>query len=162
MILRHLFLPFVAWIALRADEPYLPPEAVALLSEKEVTLATPKTGGGDIVSVESGGAPVNPVWRATSAEKRAKPDELAVNRKFSGAIAKDQVCLFVNKARCVESDAANGKAKLTAAEQNTNNYTAQALWKDVVTPGSGRRWSWIRARATNSPARCSKRRKPNN
>ena len=76
--------------ALRADEPKLPPEAVLLSTEKEVVLSKPKTEDSDIVSVESGGAPVNPVWRATSAEKLAKPYELALNKKFLSVIAKDQ------------------------------------------------------------------------
>ena len=69
-----------------------------------------------------------------------KPYELALNKRFTGAIAKDQVCLFVMKARCVESDAPDGRAKVTAAVQNTKDYPASALWKDV---SAGREWETI-------------------
>ena len=114
----------------QSDGPVLPKGAVELLGEARMVPTKPKPEQGSIATGE--------VLRVTSLAKLEKAYELAVNKSFAGAIAKEQVCLFVLRARCVDGGPVNGKAKVTAAVQNTKNYGAGALWKDVYI---GRNWT---------------------
>jgi len=120
---------------LQADELKLPPEAVALLPETPLVPAKPASENVGIERVETVGAAQ--VWRLTSPGKLEKPHELAVSKNFTQPIATGQVCLFVIKARCVESAAKDGKGHVTAAVQNRENYSVPLLWKPVVI---GREW----------------------
>ena len=128
-MIRHLLLTLLALASLHAEEPQLPPEAVALLPEALIAPKVVKAEFGTIEKVESADAPTKPIFRATSPAKLEKSYELALNKSFTGAIAKDQVCLFVVKARTVESEMADGKGKITCAVQNTKDYKSTVLWK---------------------------------
>jgi GH35 family endo-1,4-beta-xylanase len=128
-MIRHLLLTLLALASLHAEGPQLPPEAVALLPEALIAPKVMKAEFGTIEKVESTDAPTNPIFRATSPAKLEKSYELALNKSFTGAIAKDQVCLFVVKARTVESEMADGKGKITCAVQNTKDYKSTVLWK---------------------------------
>jgi GH35 family endo-1,4-beta-xylanase len=135
---RFLFLlGLFTFAALHAEEPQLPPEAVPLLAGEPAKPTQPKPEDGGIVSVESPGAPVNPVLRVTALRKMAKAYELAVSRDFTKPIAENQVCLFVIKARTVASAAKDGKGKLMAVMQNRADYSASPLWSPVVI---GKEW----------------------
>jgi endo-1,4-beta-xylanase len=128
-MIRHLLLTLLALASLHAEEPQLPPEAVALLPEALIAPKVVKAEFGTIEKVESTDAPTKSIFRATSPAKLEKSYELALNKSFTGAIAKDQVCLFVVKARTVESEMADGKGKITCAVQNTKDYKSTVLWK---------------------------------
>ncbi len=128
-MIRHLLLAFLAATSLHAEEPQLPDEAVALLPEALIAPKVVKPEFGTIEKVESTDAPTKSIFRATSPAKLEKSYELALNKGFTGAIAKDQVCLFVVKARTVESEMADGKGKITCAVQNTKDYKSTVLWK---------------------------------
>jgi GH35 family endo-1,4-beta-xylanase len=131
-MIRHLLLTLLALASLHAEGPQLPPEAVALLPEALIAPKVMKAEFGTIEKVESTDAPTNPIFRATSPAKLEKSYELALNKSFTGAIAKDQVCLFVVKARTVESEMADGKGKITCAVQNTKDYKSTVLWKTQI------------------------------
>ena len=124
-----LLLAFITIASLHAEELQLPPEAVALLPEALIAPKVVKAEFGTIEKVESTDAPTKSIFRATSPAKLEKSYELALNKSFTGAIAKDQVCLFVVKARTVESEMADGKGKITCAVQNTKDYKSTVLWK---------------------------------
>ena len=128
-MIRHLLLTLLALASLHAEEPQLPPEAVALLPEALIAPKVVKPEFGTIEKVENTDAPTKSIFRATSPAKLEKSYELALNKSFTGAIAKDQVCLFVVKARTVESEMADGKGKITCAVQNTKDYKSTVLWK---------------------------------
>lgn len=113
---------------LRAEEPKLPPEAVALFPDTR-PVPTQKAAEGSVEVVEVAGAPRNPVFRATSLAKSDKPHLVALNRSFPQAIAEDQVCLFVIKARTLASEGRGGRGKIFAALQNTADYSKTPLWK---------------------------------
>lgn len=131
-MIRHLILALFALASLHAEEPQLPPEAVALLPEAFIAPKVVKPEFGKIEKVESADATTKPIFRATSPAKLEKSYELALNKSFTGAIAKDQVCLFVVKARTVESEMAEGKGKITCAVQNTKDYKSTVLWKTQI------------------------------
>jgi GH35 family endo-1,4-beta-xylanase len=131
-MIRHLLLALLALTSLHAEEPQLPPEAVALLPEALIAPKVVKPEFGTIEKVESADAPTKFIFRATSPAKLEKSYELALNKSFTGAIAKDQVCLFVVKARTVESEMADGKGKITCAVQNTKDYKSTVLWKTQI------------------------------
>ena len=128
-MIRHLTFALFAFASLHAEEPQLPPDAVALLPEAFIAPKVVKPEFGTIEKVESTDAPTKSIFRATSPAKLEKSYELALNKSFTGAIAKDQVCLFVVKARTVESEMADGKGKITCAVQNTKDYKSTVLWK---------------------------------
>lgn len=128
-MIRYLTFALLAFASLHAEEPQLPPEAVALLPEALIAPKVVKPEFGTIEKVEITDAPTKPIFRATSPAKLEKSYELALNKSFTGAIAKDQVCLFVVKARTVESEMADGKGKITCAVQNTKDYKSTVLWK---------------------------------
>ena len=136
-MIRHLLLTLLALASLHAEEPQLPPEAVALLPEALIAPKVVKPEFGTIEKVENTDAPTKSIFRATSPAKLEKSYELALNKSFTGAIAKDQVCLFVVKARTVESEMADGKGKITCAVQNTKDYKSTVLWKTQL---SGKDW----------------------
>lgn len=125
-----LVLGACANVALADDGPVLPAGAVELLGDAKMVPTKPRAEQGSFTTGE--------VLRVTSPGKLEKSYELAVNKSFTGAIAQDQICLFVIRARCVDGGPMNGKAKVTAAVQNTKNYPAGALWKDVYI---GRDWT---------------------
>lgn len=131
-MIRHLILALFAFASLHAEEPQLPPDAVALLPEALIAPKVVKPEFGTIEKVESTDAPTKSIFRATSPAKLEKSYELALNKSFTGAIAKDQVCLFVVKARTVESEMADGKGKITCAVQNTKDYKSTVLWKTQI------------------------------
>lgn len=140
-LLRILSLLALALAApLRGEEPQLPPEAVALLPAGRPVPTKPKPDEGKIESVESAGAPVNPVFRVTSPGKLSAPHVLAVSRTFEEPIAAGQVCLFVIKARTVESAGRGGLGKVSAAVQNRADYKKTPLWKSVAV---GKEWETI-------------------
>jgi GH35 family endo-1,4-beta-xylanase len=122
--------PDVADKRAQGDGPAIPAGAVELLGDAKMVPTKPRAEQGSFTTGE--------VLRVTSLGKLEKSYELAVNKSFTGAIAKDQVCLFVIRARCVDGGPMNGKAKVTAAVQNTKNYPAGALWRDVYI---GREWT---------------------
>lgn len=126
----------LAVCTLRAEEPQLPPEAVALFPEAR-PVPTQKAAEGSVEAVEVAGAPRNPVFRAVSAGKSDKPHLVALNRSFPQAIAAGQVCLFVIRARTIESAGRGGKGKIFAALQNTADYSKMPLWKPIF---FGREW----------------------
>ena len=131
-MIRHLSFALFAFASLHAEEPQLPPDAVALLPEAFIAPKVVKPEFGTIEKVESTDAPTKSIFRATSPAKLEKSYELALNKSFTGAIAKDQVCLFVVKARTVESEMADGKGKITCAVQNTKDYKSTVLWKTQI------------------------------
>ncbi len=107
---------------LRAEEPALPPEAVALLPETALKPTQPKPEEGTITQVDG-------AWRLTSPGKLEKSYNLSLSRAFTQPIAKDQVCLFVIKARAVQAERADGKGRITAVVQNIKDYGHSPLWK---------------------------------
>jgi len=129
MIRRILILVLLAATSLHAEEPQLPPEAIPLLPEALIATKVVKPEFGTIEKLETKDAPTKSIFRATSLAKLEKSYELALNKTFTGAIAKDQVCLFVVKARTVESERDDGKGKITCAVQNTKDYKSTVLWK---------------------------------
>ncbi len=132
------FLPAILVFAVvHAEEPNLPPEAVALLPQAALLPTKPKPEEGSIMQVEGTGAPKKSVWRLTSLGKLEKSYNLSLSRNFTLPIAKDQVCLFVVKARTVESATADGKGKVTVAVQNRANYAATPLWRSL---SIGKNW----------------------
>ena len=131
-MIRHLLLAFLAATSLHAEEPQLPDEAVALLPEALIAPKVVKPEFGTIENVENTDAPTKSIFRATSPAKLERSYELALNKSFTGAIAKDQVCLFVVKARTVKSEMADGKGKITCAVQNTKDYKSTVLWKTQI------------------------------
>jgi len=129
MIKRILILVLLGATSLHAEEPQLPPEAIALLPEVLIAPMVVKPELGTIEKVQNTDAPTKPVFRVNSPQKLEKSYELALNKSFTRAIAKDQVCLFVVKARTVESEREDGKGKITCAVQNTKDYKSTVLWK---------------------------------
>ena len=120
---RLLLILTLLLAALHAEEPALPPEAKALLPETPLVPTKPKADEGTITPLDKG-------FRLESPAKLKQSYALGVSRRFESAIAKDQVCLFVLKARTVSSDAEDGKGRVSAAVQNTQNYSATPLWKN--------------------------------
>ncbi len=98
-MLRHFVLAVFAIISLQAEEPVLPPEAKPLLPDTPMQPTRPKPDEGSITMTESG-------FRLESPGKLEKSYNLAVSRAFPQAIAKDQVCLAVIKARTIQTDKA--------------------------------------------------------
>ncbi len=131
-MIRYLILPFVAFASLHAQEPQIPSEAVALLPEAFITPKVAKPEFGTIEKVNIAGETAKQVFRVTSPTKLQKSYELVLNKNFTGAIAKDQVCLFVVRARTLESEMADGKGRITCAVQNTKDYSSTALWKTQI------------------------------
>lgn len=125
LMLRHLLFAFVAMVSLHAEEPVLPPEAKALLGDAPLQPTQPKPEEGRITKTEAG-------FLLESPGKLEKSYNLAVIRRFTQALAKDQVCLAVIKARTTQTDKADGKGRITVAVQNTKNYGATPLWKGWV------------------------------
>lgn len=118
-MIKHLVTAALLLGIVRAEEPALPPEAVALLPGTPLVPTKPKPEEGTIAQVEG-------AWRLTSPGKLEKSYNLALSRTFTQPIAMDQVCLFVIKARAVQAD---GKGRITAAVQNTKDYGHSPLWK---------------------------------
>jgi endo-1,4-beta-xylanase len=129
LIVTSLFLHSSFLASLHAQEPLIPSEAVALLPEAFITPKVAKPEFGTIEKVNVADVTGKQVFRVTSPAKLEKSYELVLNKNFTGAIAKDQVCLFVVMARTVESELADGKGKITCAVQNTKDYSSTALWK---------------------------------
>lgn len=117
--------------AVQGGGPVLPAGAVELLGDAKMVPTRPRAEQGSITATGD-------LLRVVSPGRLEKAYELAVNKSFTEPVAKDQVCLFVVRARCVDGGPMNGKAKITAAVQNTKNYSAGALWKDVYI---GREWT---------------------
>lgn len=136
-MMKYLYLAIsLLWPLLlsRAEEPVLPREAVPLLEgEGTWTSSNPKPESGTIEKVGD-------IWKLSSPAKLAKPHELAVNRTFTEQIEKDQVCLLVLKARCVESDSPDGKGRVSVAVQNRANYSAAPIWRTITI---GREWNTV-------------------
>lgn len=130
LMLRTLLFALVAMASLHAEEPVLPPEAKALLGDAPLQPTQPKTEEGRITKTEAG-------FLLESPGKLEKSYNLAVSRRFTQALAKDQVCLAVIKARTTQTDKADGKGRITVAVQNTKNYGATPLWKGWVV---GKEW----------------------
>ena len=129
-MLRTLLFALVAMASLHAEEPVLPPEAKALLGDAPLQPTQPKAEEGRITKTEAG-------FLLESPGKLEKSYNLAVSRRFTQALAKDQVCLAVIKARTTQTDKADGKGRITVAVQNTKNYGATPLWKGWVV---GKEW----------------------
>lgn len=121
-MLRHQLLALVAIASLQAEEPVLPPEAKPLLPHTPLQPSQPKAEEGRITKTEAG-------LLVESPGKLEKSYNLAVSRRFKQALAKDQVCLAVIKARTTHTDKPDGKGRITVAVQNTQNYSATPLWK---------------------------------
>lgn len=121
-MLRHQLLALVAIASLQAEEPVLPQEAKPLLPNTPLQPSQPKAEEGRITKTEAG-------LLVESPGKLEKSYNLAVSRRFTQALAKDQVCLAVIKARTRHTDKADGKGRITVAVQNTQNYSATPLWK---------------------------------
>lgn len=129
-MLRTLLFALVAMALLHAEEPVLPPEAKPLLADAPLQPTQPKPEEGRITKTEAG-------FLLESPGKLEKSYNLAVSRRFTQALAKDQVCLAVIKARTTRTDKADGKGRITVAVQNTKNYGATPLWKGWVV---GKEW----------------------
>lgn len=129
--MKHLLVTLLtlSCLCLRAEEPVIPAEAVPLLSTP-VQPSKPQADEGCITPVENG-------FRLESPGKLAKSYNLSVSRRFTTALAKNQVCLAVIKARTVQTDNADGKGRITFAVQNTQDYGATPLWKNWVV---GKEW----------------------
>ena len=125
-----LFLTLVAIASLQAEEPVLPPEAVPLLLDTPLQPTQPKPEEGRITKTEAG-------FLVESPGKLEKSYNLAVSRRFTQALAKDQVCLAVTKARTTQTGSVDGKGRITVAVQNAQNYKATPLWKGWVV---GKEW----------------------
>lgn len=125
-----LFLTLVAIASLQAEEPVLPPEAVPLLLDTPLQPTQPKPEEGRITKTEAG-------FLVESPGKLEKSYNLAVSRRFTQALAKDQVCLAVIKARTTQTGNVDGKGRITVAVQNAQNYKATPLWKGWVV---GKEW----------------------
>lgn len=124
--MKHIpFFLFLTLSALHAENPVLPPEAKPLLPPSELTPSKPGPEEGTISRIEGG-------WRLESPGKLEKSYNLSVSRRFSQALAKDQICLAVIQARTVSTDKADGKGRITFAVQNTLDYKATPLWKNWV------------------------------
>lgn len=130
LMLRTLLFALVAIASLHAEEPVLPPEARPLLADAPLQPTQPKPEEGRITKTEAG-------FLLESPGKLEKSYNLAVSRRFTQALAKDQVCLAVIKARTTQTDKADGKGRITVAVQNTKNYGATPLWKGWVV---GKEW----------------------
>ena len=129
-MLRTLLFALVAMASLHAEEPVLPPEAKPLLADAPLQPTQPKPEEGRITKTEAG-------FLVESPGKLEKSYNLAVSRRFTRALAKDQVCLAVIKARTTQTDKSDGKGRITVAVQNTQNYKATPLWKGWVV---GKEW----------------------
>lgn len=129
-MIRSLFLALFATVSLHAEEPVLPPEAQALLPATALQPTQPKPEEGRITKTDAG-------FLLESPGKLEKSYSLAVSRRFTRALAKDQVCLAVIKARTAQTDNADGKGRITVAVQNTQNYKDSPLWKGWVV---GKEW----------------------
>lgn len=129
-MLRHLLFVLVAIASLQAEEPVLPPEAKPLLADAPLQPTQSKAEEGRITKTEAG-------FLLESPGKLEKSYNLAVSRRFTQALAKDQVCLAVIKARTTQTDKADGKGRITVAVQNTQDYKATPLWKGWVV---GKEW----------------------
>lgn len=124
---RSIALAIIAFIfsPLRSEEPVLPPEAVALLPDTPLVPTQPGPDEGTITKTDSG-------WRLESPGKLEKSYNLSLSRRFESALAQDQVCLAVIKARVVSTDKPDGKGRITFAVQNTKDYGNSPLWKNWV------------------------------
>jgi endo-1,4-beta-xylanase len=122
---NYLCLTFVAMALLHAEEPVLPPEAKPLLVDAPLQPTQPKPEEGRITKTEAG-------FLVESPGKLEKSYNLSVSRRFTQALAKDQVCLAVIQARTTQTDKADGKGRITVAIQNTKDYSATPLWKNWV------------------------------
>jgi GH35 family endo-1,4-beta-xylanase len=89
------------------------------------------------MEVQASGAPAPKVWRLESLGKLEKTYNVSLNRTFSESISKDQICLFVIKARAVETSSEDGKARISVAVQNTMDYPNSPLWRNWVL---GKEW----------------------
>jgi endo-1,4-beta-xylanase len=127
---RHFLLALFIIASLQAEEPVLPPEAKALLNESALKPTNPKPEEGRITKTEAG-------FLLESPGKLERSYNLSVSRRFAQALAKDQVCLAVVKARTTRTDKVDGKGRITVAVQNTQNYKATPLWKNWVV---GKEW----------------------
>lgn len=87
--------------------------------------AKPAVSEGTITPLEEG-------FRLESPGELERSYNLSVSRRFSQALAKDQVCLAVIQARTVSTDKADGKGRITFAVQNTQDYKASPLWKNWI------------------------------
>ena len=67
---------------LRAEEPVLPPEAIALLTDGAFVSSNPKLANGSIEHIGDG-------WRLTSPGKLVRSSELALSRNFAPPIAEE-------------------------------------------------------------------------
>jgi endo-1,4-beta-xylanase len=110
-------------------QPVIPTEAAPLLSGTPVKPAVPADAGVLIEALANPPAGADSAYRVASPGKLEKSHTLALNRSFTQAVAKDQVCLFVLKARTVSSDAPDGKGRVICAMQNTKDYSATPLWR---------------------------------
>ena len=129
MIKRIRLLALFAATSLHAEESQLPPGAVALLPDALIASKVVNLEFGTIEKVDSADAPAKQIFSVTSPAKLEKSYDFALNKSFTGAIAKDQVCLFVVKARTAESEREDGKGKITCAVQNTKAYKSTVLWE---------------------------------
>lgn len=129
-MLRFLFLTLFALAPLQAEELVLPPEAKPLLPDTSLQPSKPQPDEGRITKTEAG-------LLVESPGKLEKAYNLVVSRRFTQALAKDQVCLAVIKARTTQTNKPDGKGRITVAVQNTQNYKATPLWKSWVV---GKEW----------------------
>ena len=119
-MLHRLLVALFFLTSLHAEEPTLPPEAVAVLTTGTFQPTQPKPEEGSITRIEG-------AWRLASPGKLEKSYNLSVSRSFTQPIAQAQVCLFVLKARTVESEARDGKGRVTAAIQNNFSFMLRQL-----------------------------------
>lgn len=129
-MLRSIILATIAIASLQAEEPAVPPEAKPLLPTTPLQPTQPKPEEGRITQTGAG-------FLLESTGKLEKSYNLSVSRRFAQALAKDQVCLAVIKARTERTDKADGKGRITFAVQNTKDYGATPLWKNWVV---GKEW----------------------
>jgi endo-1,4-beta-xylanase len=120
----------LAAISLRAEEPVLPAEAVALLPGVPMQPTRPGPEEGRITETDAG-------FLLESPGKLEKSYNLAVGRRFDGGLAKDQVGLVVIRARTVRSEKADGRGRVSVAIQNTKDYGKTPLWREWSV---GREW----------------------
>jgi endo-1,4-beta-xylanase len=119
----HLIIAILCFSTLHAEEPTIPLEAVALLPDTPMQPTNPNADEGMISKIDGG-------FRLESLGKLANSYNVAVSRRFTQALERDQICLAVIKARTIESTADDGKGRVTFAVQNTKDYKATPLWKN--------------------------------
>jgi GH35 family endo-1,4-beta-xylanase len=135
---RIILLSFFVFLGLlHAEDPVLPAGAVALLPDTPLKASNPAAAEGKVERKDVPNAPTSQVWRLESMGKLDKTYNVSVSRTFTEPVAQGQICLFVIKARAVETSSEDGKARVSVAVQNTTDYPNSPLWRGWVL---GKEW----------------------